>query len=222
VLAPADTCGVFIKVMGGDKLEVRDVELSMEGQKVGVLVQGGELCLKDVVMTGAEVGVKVDGLGTWSLKDCKVRGAGVAVMVGENTKGGIDSCVIEGNMIGLSVVEGAQVDIKSSYVGKNKEQGLLVRCQESQDLFKADEALKEAEEMGIKVRDSEIAFNQLGDVILTETNAIESFVLSCTKHEMSIAQRRFSTPNPGSATPTLSMHRNFFSGDKQDGSPACN
>merc|ERR1712059_44999 len=165
---------------------------------------GGELCLQNVLISGGEVGVKVEKDGVLSMRDCKVRDAGVGLMLGSESKGEITSCVVEGNMVGISVTEGASVDISSSYVGKNKEQGLLVKCEESRDIFRADDALKEAEDMGIKVRDSEIAFNQLGDVILTEALSMDSFVL-CPKHDMSIVPRRFSTPRSTSPSSNIAL-----------------
>ena len=81
--------------------------------------------------------------------------------------------------------------------------------------FKVEEALLEAARLGVVVSETMIKSNKLGDVILADEtyHPIEASIL-CERNKSCVVQgqanRRYSTPRPGSATPTQGKHFQIF------------
>ena len=98
--------------------------------------------------------------------------------------------------MGLSVGDGGKINVRSSYVGKNEEYGVVVQCSKKCDaegVWSGEQGVAKAAVMGVILETSEIGSNGIGDVAILELEGLQSPCVDRRSH----LTRRFSTPMSG-------------------------
>ena len=199
IITPGDTASVILSITSGS-LHLEDVVLQSGNVRVGVLVSGAKLAMKNVTIKGGQTAVLADKNSQVKLTDCNISGSDTAVEVGSGAECQISGSVIENNKTAVSARQGSALTVRSSVVTNNRSYGILVHSHlqpDQEGLWNGEEAVEKASQHGVKLVDTKFRKNVIGDVGVLEMK--ELMTGSPVLERRNKNTRRFSTPVSGKA-----------------------
>ena len=197
-LIPGDTENIFLGLEKGT-LELSDVRIDCKNVHIGLMVQSGELLMNNVTLLGGSTTVLVGSGAKLKMTNSKVTDAGIGVEISPGAIGCVENSVLDRNRVGLSVGDSGKLSIRSSYVGKNEEYGVVVQCSkkcEAEGVWSGEQGVAKAAVKGVILEASEIGANGIGDVAILELERGEGLQSPSVDRRGHLA-RRFSTPMSG-------------------------
>jgi len=194
-LTPGDTENIFLGLEQGT-LEISDIRIDCKNVHIGLMVHAGELLMTNVTLLGGSTTVLVGSGARLKMTNTKITDAGIGVELSPGAIGCVVNCVVDRNRVGLSVGDGGKLNVRSSYVGKNEEYGVVVQCSkrcEAEGVWSGEQGVAKAAVKGVILETSEIGSNGIGDVAILELEGLLSPCLDRRSH----LTRRFSTPMSG-------------------------
>ena len=199
VITPGDTASVILSITSGS-LHLENVTLESGNVRVGVLVSGAELTMKNVNIRGPQTAVLADRDSQVKLTDSIISASDTAVEVSSGAECEMSDCVIENSKTGVCAREGAVLTARGVVVRNNRSYGIIIqsRLQPDQEgIWSGDEAVEKAAQHGVKLVDVEFRKNVIGDVGVLEMK--EMMTESPLLERRNKNTRRFSTPMSGKA-----------------------